>query len=113
MRGGNFWCLSLLTLLTLAVEPIAQASQEAPKATVSFTLYHNYLIVAQGSAGPLKGLNFLVDTGASPSVLDRRLAQRLGLDELPGSIVFVNGRVPAGQAIVPNLEFGPTQRHNL
>jgi predicted aspartyl protease len=113
MRGRNFLCLSLLTLVTLAGEPAARASQEALKSTVSFTLYHDYLIVAQGSAGSLKGLNFLVDTGATPSVLDRRLAQRLGLDELPGSIVFINGRVPAGQAIVPNLEFGPTQRHNL
>jgi predicted aspartyl protease len=113
MRGRNFWCLSLLTLITLAGEPLARASQEALKATVSFTLYHDYLIVAQGSAGPLKGLNFLVDTGATPSILDRRLAQRLGLDELPGSIVFINGSVPAGQAIVPSLEFGPMQRHNL
>ena len=113
MRGRNFLCLSLLTLLTLAGEPAARADQETQKASVGFHLYHDYLIVAQGSAGPLKGLNFLVDTGASPTVLDRRLAQRLGLDELPGSIVFVNGSVPAGQATVPNLEFGPTQRHNL
>jgi predicted aspartyl protease len=113
MRGRNFWCLSLLTLVTLAGEPLARASQGALEATVGFTLYHDYLIVAQGSAGPLKGLNFLVDTGATPSILDRRLAQRLGLDELPGSIVFINGSVPAGQAIVPSLEFGPMQRHNL
>jgi predicted aspartyl protease len=113
MRGRNFWCLSVLTLLTVASEPVARASQEALKATVSFTLFHDYLIVAQGSAGSLKGLNFLVDTGASPTVLDRRLAQRLGLEELPGSIVFINGRVPAGRAVVPNLEFGPMQRHNL
>ena len=87
--------------------------REASKTSVGFHLYHDYLIVAQGSAGPLKGLNFLVDTGSSPTVLDRRLAQRLGLDELPGSIVFVNGSVPAGRAIVPNLEFGPMRRHNL
>jgi predicted aspartyl protease len=113
MRGRNFCCLSLLTLLTVAGAPGARASQQASKASVSFTLYHDYLIVAQGSAGPLKGLNFLVDTGASPSVLDRQLAQRLGLDELPGSITIVNGSVPAGQATVPNLELGPMRRHNL
>ena len=113
MRGRSFLCMSLLTLLTVAAEPTVRADQAMPKASVSFHLYHDYLIVAQGSAGPLKDLNFLVDTGARPSVLDRRLSQRLGLDELPGSIVFINGRVPAGQAIVPNLEFGPMQRHNL
>lgn len=113
MRGRNFCCLSLLTLLTVAGGPVARASQEASKGTVSFHLYSDYLIVAQGSAGPLKGLNFLVDTGSSPSVLDRRLARRLALDELPASTVFVNGRVPAGLAIVPNLEFGPIRQHSL
>jgi predicted aspartyl protease len=113
MRGRSFLCISLLTLLTVAAEPTARADQATPMASVSFHLYHDYLIVAQGSAGSLKGLNFLVDTGASPTILDRRLAQKLGLDELPGSVVFVNGRVPAGQAIVPDLEFGPMQRHNL
>ena len=113
MRGGNFCCLSLLTLLTVAGGPAARASQEASKATVSFHLYNDYLIVAQGSAGPLKGLNFLVDTGSSPSVLDRRLARRLALDELPASAVFVSGRVPAGMAIVPELEFGPIRRRSL
>jgi predicted aspartyl protease len=113
MRGRKLCCLTLLTLLTVAGETVARANQKAPKAWVGFHLYHDYLIVAQGSAGPLKGLNFLVDTGASPTVLDRQLAQRLGLDELPGSIVFVNGRVPAGQATVPSLELGPMRRHNL
>jgi predicted aspartyl protease len=113
MLGRNFWCLSLLTLLVVTGEPVAKGYQQGVKATVGFNLYHDYLIVAQGSAGPLKNLNFLVDTGANPSILDRRLAQRLRLDELPDSIVFVNGSVPAGQAIVPNLEFGPMRRHNL
>jgi predicted aspartyl protease len=113
MPGCNFCCLSLLTLLTVAGGPVARASQEASKGTVSFRLYNDYLIVAHGSAGALKGLNFLVDTGSSPSVLDRRLARRLALDELPASTVFVSGRVPAGQAIVPNLEFGPIKQRNL
>jgi predicted aspartyl protease len=113
MRGRNFWCLSLLTLLTVAGEPVARGYQQGWKATVGFNLYHDYLIVAQGSAGPLRGLHFLVDTGTSPTVLDRRLAQRLGLDELPASIAAVNGSVPAGRAILPNLDFGPMRRHNL
>jgi hypothetical protein len=91
MRGRNFLCLSLLTLLTVALEPAARADRDTQR----------------------KGLNFLVDTGASPTVLDRRLAQKLGLDELPASIAVVNGSVPAGRAIVPSLEFGPLRRDNF
>jgi len=113
MRGRKLCCLTVLTLLTVAGETVARADQDAPKASVGFHLYHDYLIVVQGSAGPLKGLNFLVDTGANPTVLDRQLAQRLGLDEVPGSMVFVNGSEPAGQATVPNLELGPMRRYNL
>jgi predicted aspartyl protease len=113
MRGRYFCCLSLLTLLTAAGGPAARASREASTATVSFHLYNDYLIVAQGSAGPLKGLSFLVDTGSSPTVLDRRVARRLALAELPGSTVFISGPKPAGHAVVPNLEFGPIKRRNL
>jgi predicted aspartyl protease len=68
--------------------------------------------VVRGSAGPLKDLNFLLDTGASPTVLDRRLAKKLQLEELPGVLAGLNGRVAAGRAIAPSLQIGPTRRDN-
>jgi len=113
MRGRNFWWLSLLTLLLVAGEPAAMGYRKGVRTTVRFDLYRDYLIVAQGSAGPLKDLNFLVDTGANPTVLDRRLTQKLGLEELPASLAVVNGSVPAGRATLPNLEFGPMHRDNF
>jgi predicted aspartyl protease len=85
----------------------------AVEGTVRFDLYRDSLIVARGAAGPLKGLNFLLDTGASPTVLDSRVAQKLHLKELPASIGAVNGRVQAGRATVPELEFGPVRRESL
>jgi predicted aspartyl protease len=81
--------------------------------TVKFDLYHDYLIVATGSAGPLKSLNFLIDTGASPSVLDLRLAQKLHLLQSPASIAVVGGSVQAGTAIAPSLNLGPIRRQNV
>jgi hypothetical protein len=71
------------------------------------------LIVVRGSAGPLKGLNFLLDTGASPTVLDRRVADKLHLDQSPASIAVVGGSVQAAQATAPTLEVGPARRDNL
>jgi hypothetical protein len=66
--------LSLLTILTVALEPVAKGSVGRSTA-VGFDLYRGYSNVVRGSAGPEKDLNFLLDKGASFTVLDRRLAR--------------------------------------
>ena len=81
--------------------------------TVNFDLYRGYLMVARGSAGAAKNLTFLVDTGASPTVLDPRVARRLRLATRAASIAVVGGSVRAERAIVPSLNLGPVQRQNL
>jgi len=78
-----------------------------------FDLYRDYLIVARGSVGSEKDLNFLVDTGANPTLLDRRVAQKLHLQQQPAILAGINGRVQAGLATVPSLQFGPIRRDNL
>jgi len=112
MRGRRYWLLCLLTILTVGLEPGAKGTVGRSIA-VGFDLYRGYLIVVRGSAGPRKDLNFLLDTGASYTVLDQRLARKLRLDELPGVLAGVNGRVAAGRAIAPSLQIGPTRRENL
>jgi hypothetical protein len=112
MRGHRYWLLSLLTILTVALEPVAKASLGRSTA-VGFDLYRGYLIVVRGSAGPEQDLNFLLDTGVSFTVLDGRLARKLRLDEQPGVLAGVNGRVAAGRAIAPSLQIGPTRRDHL
>ena len=112
MRGYAICWFSLLTVLFMAGEPPARGYGNRSD-TVHFDLYRDYLIVVRGSAGPLKGLNFLLDTGASPAVIDRRVAEKLQLTEQPGSMAVLGGSVQAGQATVPSLEVGPVRRENL
>jgi predicted aspartyl protease len=122
MRDRYRW-LSVLLSFVLTGQPFAMGYQEAEPqpamadqamtGTVSFDLYHGYLIVARGAAGPLKGLAFLLDTGASPTVLDPRVARKLHLEQLPASISVLGGSVQAQTAIVPSLSFGPMQRENV
>jgi Aspartyl protease len=111
MRGRNFCLLSLLMMLALAVEPPARGYTEGKP--LRFDLYRDYLIVARGSVGSQNELNFLVDTGTNPSVLDRRVAQKLHLQERPSILAGINGQVQAGQATVPSLQFGPIRRENV
>jgi len=86
----------------------------APTQPVRFDLYRGYLIVVQGSAGSLRNLNFLVDTGTTPAVLDARIARKLDLGGTESaSIVILGGRTPGEEASLPSLEIGPLRRSNL
>jgi predicted aspartyl protease len=115
MGHRSFW--TLIVILGIAAgHSLAWGSHESEQSdqnTVRFDLYREYLIVARGAAGPLKGLNFLIDTGASPTILDPRLARKLHLEQHPARIAVLVGDVSAGQAIVPSLDFGPIQKNNL
>jgi hypothetical protein len=116
MRGRCFWSLIVLTALTILgqQETWAYGQTDRPaKTTVDFQLYRDYLIIVQGSVGPLKGLNFLLDTGANTTVLGPRLARKLHLDATPSGVAVLSGNVKGGIAIAPSLQFGPIRRDNV
>jgi predicted aspartyl protease len=104
------FAFSLLTMVfTLAVPGFAKPLD----GTLRFDVYRGYLMVARGSAGPVKGLNFLLDTGTSPSILDTRLADRLHLERSPAQVHVVGGTVPAERAVALSLTAGPLERENV
>ena len=110
--------LSALTVLAVVSQPDARGyskfGTERPfKATVSFDLYGDYLIIVRGSAGPLKGLNFFLDTGTSPSVLDSKVAGKLHLNVVSTEIAVLSGNIQGGTAVVPTLQVGSIRKDNL
>jgi predicted aspartyl protease len=114
LLGCNVRLLLVWTALAAIGQPVAHGYREStPAAAVNFQLYWNYLIVVQGSAGPIQGLNFLVDTGATPSVLDPQLAGKLHLDTQPIDVAVLGGKVQGGIANVPSLQIGPIRKDNL
>ncbi len=122
MRSRSYFLMSIFA--GLAATGQTQASQirqpdpvptiRGIEGTVRFDLYQGYCIVVHGSAGTLKNLNFVLDTGTIHSTFDTRIAKKLDLrDEVPAGIVIIGGREQAEDAVLPSLEFGPVQRSNL
>jgi hypothetical protein len=118
MCGRYLRLLKVWTALALIGQPVAQAYRIAApprpaKTTVPFQLYRDYMIVVQASAGPFKGLNFLLDTGATPSVLSPRLAQKLHLVAAPTAIPVLGGSAPGATATLSSLQLGPLHKQDL
>ena len=116
MRGRNFRFIVVLTGLMVVSQPTAwgfRDSSQLAKTNVEFQLYRDYMIVVQGSVGPLKGLNFLLDTGTNATALDSRLARKLRLDVAPADVAVLGGRVKGAMATAPSLQFGPIRRDNV
>jgi len=124
MRSRPFvlWLNVLVVIVLLAGQTHASNIPERESApafsdatgTLRFDLYQGYFMVVHGSIGPLKNLNFFLDTGTAPSVLDSRIARKLDLQgEASTSIAVLGGRTQGGEANLPSIELGPLKRSNL
>jgi len=96
-------------LLILAGLPVVARSLPAGKsgAKLPFKLYRDYTIVARGSIGGLKHLNFIIDTGAVPSVLDLKVARKLGLEGQVEPLSLFNQTVETRRVTLSGLVLGP------
>jgi predicted aspartyl protease len=72
-------------------------------------VYGGYLVIVEGAIGNVHKLNFLVDTGACPSVVDQKIARDLKLTEQPERVNMWNKSVQARQVIIPSLTLGPVR----
>lgn len=104
--AGSVWLL-------LAAAFISQANAQELLATnavstVPFELVSDFVVVVQGQAGGLRGLRFIVDTGSSHTAIDRRVAERLGLQRHPGGTAMNFDRhIRIDWADLPELRVGP------
>ena len=83
------------------------------RSEVPFKLYRGYAIVAHGSIGNMNNLNFLIDTGAVPSVLDRRIAERLHLIGTSENLSVFTQELKAERVSVQNVDLGPFHADTL
>lgn len=69
--------------------------------------------MVRGRIGQRNGLRFVLDTGSTRTIIDRKLVNRLGLTRQPSQLLNVDRSIRVQGAEVPDLEFGPIHLHNF
>ncbi|HKW64828.1 MAG TPA: pepsin/retropepsin-like aspartic protease family protein [Candidatus Acidoferrum sp.] len=96
--------LSLLLLIIPWSFPLLNAAE--PPAEIPFNLYGGFAIVVRGAIGSQENLNFLVDTGAVPSVVHQRLARKLNLSGPREDISVVTQSRSVERVALPQVRLG-------
>jgi predicted aspartyl protease len=101
-------------IVTVAVLNVTLARGEGTQGEIPFKLAHGFGIFVHGGIGPLTNLNFLVDTGAVPSVLNQRVASRIGVTGASGSFASLqHENVTAQYVTVDEVHFGSIRAMGL
>jgi predicted aspartyl protease len=105
MRG--VWLALLGVAWSVVLQGVVSATNH--RSTLRFKLYGGYTIVVRGSAGRLRNLNVIVDTGAVPSVVDQRIADKLGLVGDAEPLSIFKSTLQAQRVMLPSVILGPIQ----
>lgn len=95
----------LLLAMALAMNSTFARGAEKP-GEIPFKLLEGFGIVVRGEIGSMRDLNFLLDTGAVPSVLGQRAASRMGIRGARGSLTLLNKDSQAEYATVDGVQLG-------
>ena len=87
--------------------------REEGVAHLPFKLHRGFAIIVRGSIGNARNLNFLLDTGASPSVVDRRVAQKVHLQVSSGQLSTFTQKVAVDQSVAADIHLGPFHADQL
>jgi len=101
------WAFLIFGLLFAPCVRCADVASSSMPVTVPFELVSGFLVVVDGQVGELGGLRFVLDTGSSYTVIDRRVADKLRLPRHSGKITNFDRDIPVAWADVRDLHAGP------
>ncbi len=96
----------VLLIVTAAVLFSTLAHGAGVPDEIPFKLVQGFGIVVRGEVGSMSNLNFLLDTGAVPSVLSERVASQIGATGVKGSFALLDNNSTAEYVTVNDVRFG-------
>ncbi len=114
----NRWLLSLACLSLFCPSALQANDQPGPSENASgsplpFRLVSGYLIEVEGRIGDQTHLKFILDTGATISMVGQRVAEKLKLDEHTAQSFNFDRNLQWKTATLPEVQFGPIRAGNV
>jgi len=99
-------------VMALAVSSTLARGEDKP-GEIPFKLVQRFGIVIRGEIGSMRDLNFLLDTGAVPSVLGQRAVSQMGIRGARGSLTLLNKDSQAEYVTVDEVQVGWIRAESL
>jgi predicted aspartyl protease len=105
--------LGTLLLSVVCGAAVGSTSTQLASNEMAIQVYGGFLVVARGSVNNADNLRFLLDTGASNTAIDRRVAEKLGLHGQPAKVIDFDKTVALESTEVQEMTFGPERICNV
>jgi predicted aspartyl protease len=106
-------CLSLVFPTALQASDQPRPSENASGGQLPFRLVSGYLIQVEGRIGDQTHLKFILDTGATISMVGQRVAEKLKLDAHTAQSFNFDRNLQWETATLPEVQFGPIRAGNV
>jgi predicted aspartyl protease len=106
-------CLSLFFPSSLQADDQPRPSENTSGSLLPFRLSSGYLIQVEGQIGDHAHLKFILDTGATISIVGQRIAQKLKLDVQRAQSFNFDRNLQWETATVSEVQFGPLRAANV
>ena len=104
IAGGTILVLGLISTSPTRAQDVVGSSV---RLTMPFELISGFLIVVDGQIGNQRVMRFILDTGATSSVIDAKVADRLRLPRSAGKVMTFDRRIPVQWMEISEFRVGP------
>ena len=84
----------------------SSAASGGEATVVKFQLLGRHLVIVRGGIGQLEELRFLIDTGAMPTMVDRKIAKKLSVPAQEMEFVAFGKAARVATAVLPEIRIG-------